>query len=48
MIAQGLKRGESQVRNGMVCLPDFPKAIRLAVAGAAPEVPCERSACVDR
>jgi len=28
-IARLLKRNESQVRNRIVCLPDFPKAIRL-------------------
>lgn len=32
-IARVLKRSESQVRNRMICLPDFPKAIRLPVAG---------------
>ena len=32
-IARLLKRNESQVRNRMVCLPDFPKAIRLPVTG---------------
>jgi len=31
-IARLLKRNESQVRNRMVCLPDFPKAIRLPTA----------------
>ena len=31
-IARLLKRNESQVRNRMVCLPDFPKAIRLPVS----------------
>jgi len=30
-IARLLKRNESQVRNRVVCLPDFPKAIRLPV-----------------
>lgn len=30
-IARLLKRNESQVRNRIVCLPDFPKAIRLPV-----------------
>lgn len=30
-IARLLKRNESQVRNRLVCLPDFPKAIRLPV-----------------
>ena len=30
-IARLLKRNENQVRNRMVCLPDFPKAIRLPV-----------------
>ena len=33
IIARLLKRNESQVRNRMVCLPDFPKAIRLPVTG---------------
>lgn len=28
-IAAYLQRGESQVRERMACLPDFPKAIRL-------------------
>lgn len=32
-IARLLKRNESQVRNRMVCLPDFPKAICLPVNG---------------
>jgi len=32
-IARLLKRNESQVRNRLVCLPDFPKAIRLPVTG---------------
>lgn len=31
-IARLLKRNESRVRNRMVCLPDFPKAIRLPTA----------------
>jgi predicted DNA-binding transcriptional regulator AlpA len=31
-IARLLKRNESQVRNRVVCLPDFPKAIRLPIA----------------
>ena len=31
-IAHLLKRSESQVRNRIVCLPDFPKAIRLPTA----------------
>jgi predicted DNA-binding transcriptional regulator AlpA len=31
MIARLLKRNESQVRNRIICLPDFPKAIRLPV-----------------
>jgi predicted DNA-binding transcriptional regulator AlpA len=31
-IARLLKRNESQVRNRIVCLPDFPKAIRLPTA----------------
>jgi len=30
-IARLLKRNESQVRNRIVCLPEFPKAIRLPV-----------------
>jgi len=32
-IARVLKRSESQVRNRLICLPDFPRAIRLPVAG---------------
>jgi len=32
-IARLLKRNESQVRNRMVCLPDFPNAICLPVTG---------------
>lgn len=32
-IARVLKRSENQVRNRMICLPDFPKAIRLPVIG---------------
>lgn len=32
-IARVLKRSETQVRNRLICLPDFPKAIRLPVAG---------------
>lgn len=32
-IARVLKFSESQVRNRLTCLPDFPKAIRLPVAG---------------
>jgi hypothetical protein len=31
-IAAYLNRGESQVRERMACLPDFPKAIRLPSA----------------
>jgi len=31
-IARLLKRNESQVRNRLICLPDFPKAIRLPTA----------------
>jgi len=34
-IARLLKRNESQVRNRIVCLPDFPKAIRLPATGGA-------------
>jgi hypothetical protein len=30
-----LNRGESQVRQRMACLPDFPKAIRLLSTGTA-------------
>jgi hypothetical protein len=33
-IAAYLNRGESQVRERMACLPDFPKAIRLPSASA--------------
>ena len=33
-IARLLKRNESQVRNCMVCLPDFPKAIHLPVTSS--------------
>jgi hypothetical protein len=32
-IARVLKFSESQVRNRLICLPDFPKAIRLPVDG---------------
>lgn len=32
-IAAYLNRGESQVRERMACLPDFPKAIRLPSTG---------------
>lgn len=32
-IARVLKRSEMQVRNGLICLPDFPKAIRLLEGG---------------
>lgn len=32
-IARVLKRSETTVRNRLICLPDFPKAIRLPVAG---------------
>lgn len=32
-IARVFKRSESQVRNRLVCLLDFPKAIRLLVDG---------------
>lgn len=32
MIARLLKRNESLVRNRLVCLPDFPRAIRLPTA----------------
>lgn len=32
-IARVLKRSENYVRNSVICLPDFPKAIRLPVAG---------------
>jgi predicted DNA-binding transcriptional regulator AlpA len=32
-IARLLKRNESQVRNRIVCLADFPKAIRLPITG---------------
>jgi hypothetical protein len=34
-IAAYLNRGESQVRERMACLPDFPKAIRLPSTSAA-------------
>jgi hypothetical protein len=34
-IAAYLNRGESQVRERLACLPDFPKAIRLPSASAA-------------
>lgn len=32
-IARVLKRSENYVRNSVICLPDFPKAIRLPVTG---------------
>lgn len=32
-IAQWMKRSEDQVRERVVCLPDFPKAIRLPTTG---------------
>lgn len=42
-IARLLKRSESQVRNRMICLPDFPKAIRLPVAGGGRGQPLYRA-----
>ena len=42
-IARVLKRSESQVRNRMICLPDFPKAIRLPVAGGGRGQPLFRA-----
>jgi hypothetical protein len=43
MIARVLKRSESQVRNRLICLPDFPKAIRLPVAGGGRGQPLYRA-----
>jgi len=42
-IARVLKRSETQVRNRMICLPDFPKAIRLPVAGGGRGQPLYRA-----
>lgn len=42
-IARVLKRSETQVRNRMICLPDFPKAIRLPVAGGGRGQPLFRA-----
>lgn len=42
-IARVMKRSESQVRNRMICLPDFPKAIRLPVAGGGRGQPLYRA-----
>lgn len=43
-IARVLKFSESQVRNRLICLPDFPKAIRLPVAGGGRGQPRYRAA----
>lgn len=42
-IARVLKRSETQVRNRPMCLPDFPKAIRLPVAGGGRGQPLYRA-----
>jgi predicted DNA-binding transcriptional regulator AlpA len=42
-IARVLKRSETQVRNRMICLPDFPKAIRLPMAGGGRGQPLYRA-----
>lgn len=42
-IARVLKRSETQVRNRLICLPDFPKAIRLPVAGGGRGQPLYRA-----
>lgn len=42
-IARVMKRSETQVRNRMICLPDFPKAIRLPVAGGGRGQPLFRA-----
>jgi hypothetical protein len=42
-IARVLKRSEDQVRNRLICLPDFPKAIRLPVAGGGRGHPLYRA-----
>lgn len=42
-IARVLKRSESQVRNRLICLPDFPKAIRLPVDGGGRGKPLYRA-----
>jgi hypothetical protein len=42
-IARVLKRSETQVRNRMICLPDFPKAIRLPAAGGGRAQPLYRA-----
>ena len=42
-IARVLKRSESMVRNRLICLPDFPKAIRLPVAGGGRGQPLYRA-----
>lgn len=42
-IARVLKRSETQVRSRMICLPDFPKAIRLPVAGGGRGQPLFRA-----
>jgi hypothetical protein len=42
-IARVLKRSESQVRNRLICLPDFPKAIRLPVEGGGRGKPLYRA-----
>lgn len=42
-IARVLKPSESQVRNRLICLPDFPKAIRLPVDGGGRGKPLFRA-----
>jgi hypothetical protein len=42
-IARVMKRSETQVRNRMICLPDFPKAIRLPVVGGGRGQPLFRA-----
>jgi len=42
-IARVLKRSESMVRNRLICLPDFPKAIRLPVASGGRGQPLYRA-----
>ena len=42
-IARVFKRSETQVRNRMICLPDFPKAIRLPAASGGRSRPLYRA-----
>jgi hypothetical protein len=44
MIARVLKRSENYVRNSVICLPDFPKAIRLPVIGGGRGQPLYKAA----